>query len=31
VITHDPHVAAAARRQVELRDGRVVAETGETR
>ena len=26
VITHDTHVAAATRRQVELRDGRVVAE-----
>jgi putative ABC transport system ATP-binding protein len=24
VITHDPHVAAAARRRIELRDGRVV-------
>jgi putative ABC transport system ATP-binding protein len=31
VITHDPHVAAAAPRQIELRDGRVVAETGQTR
>jgi putative ABC transport system ATP-binding protein len=28
VITHDTHVAAAARRQVELRDGRFVAESG---
>jgi putative ABC transport system ATP-binding protein len=25
VITHDPHVAVAARRQIELRDGRVVS------
>jgi putative ABC transport system ATP-binding protein len=28
VITHDPDVAAAMRRQVRLRDGRIVADTG---
>jgi putative ABC transport system ATP-binding protein len=28
VITHDPGVAAAMRRQVRLRDGRIVADTG---
>lgn len=28
VITHDPEVAAAAHRRVELRDGRVVADSG---
>jgi putative ABC transport system ATP-binding protein len=31
VITHDPHVAAAMRRRVELRDGTIVADTGGTR
>jgi putative ABC transport system ATP-binding protein len=31
VITHDAHVAAAARRRIGLRDGRVVAGSGETR
>jgi putative ABC transport system ATP-binding protein len=30
VITHDPQVAAAMRRRVELRDGRIVADTGGT-
>jgi putative ABC transport system ATP-binding protein len=30
VITHDPRVAAAMRRRVELRDGRIVADTGGT-
>jgi putative ABC transport system ATP-binding protein len=30
VITHDAHVAAATRRQIEIRDGRVAAENGET-
>ena len=29
VITHDPSIAAAARRQIELRDGRVVADSGD--
>jgi putative ABC transport system ATP-binding protein len=28
VITHDTHVAAATQRQIELRDGRIVAESG---
>jgi putative ABC transport system ATP-binding protein len=28
VITHDPHVAAAMHRRVELRDGRISADTG---
>jgi len=31
VITHDPTVAAAARRRVELRDGLVVADSGVAR
>jgi putative ABC transport system ATP-binding protein len=28
VVTHDPQVAAAAARQIQLRDGQVVADTG---